>query len=119
MLRKINLRDIFFEAISAGADSQTALGEKCGFNSGQMSNWKTGKRDITLGNFQKLLSHMDERAWRSFVNLLAANEVSEYTEADCIDQLYIFTERLSKLRKEREKREQKGDNRQKEVSIRG
>ena len=117
MLRKIDLREIFFEALKVGADSQSALGHKAGLNSAQMSNWKNGKRDMTLGNFQKLLSNMDERSWRTFINLLAAKDISEYTEIDCIDQLQIFTERLSVLRKEREKRAQREDNRVKESLV--
>jgi transcriptional regulator with XRE-family HTH domain len=117
MLRKIDLREIFLEAIKVGADSQSALGHKAGLNSAQMSNWKTGKRDMTLANFQKLLSNMDERSWRTFLNLLAARDTSEYTEIDCIDQLQIFAERLSVLRKEREKREKREDNRLKESVV--
>ena len=102
MQRNINLRELFFEAIKIGKQGQTNLAEEAGLTSAQMSNWKTGKRDMTLNNFEKLLQQMNERSWRTFVNLLAAKNISEYTEAECIDQLFIFTERLSALRKKRE-----------------
>jgi hypothetical protein len=119
MQRNINLRELFFEAIKTGKQGQTNLAEEAGLTCAQMSNWKNGKRDMNLGNFEKLLKHMNERSWQTFLNLLAAKELGDYTEAECIDQLSIFTERLSMLKREREKREQREHNRYKEVSIKG
>lgn len=117
MQRNINFRELFFEAIKIGKEGQTNLAEEAGLTCAQMSNWKNGKQDLNLVNFEKLVKHMNERSWQTFLNLLAAKNLSDYTEAECIDQLYIFTERLSMLRKEREKREKREDNKIKESLV--